>query len=323
MPPKKKSKAAVAKATKVVVDKTFGLKNKNKSKKVQDKIRMMEQSATGSSAQAQRKQKEDQAKAKELKKKQKDAARKAAFMEKQQLLLMEKKAQESGVVKVCPFFVKGKCPRGDQCLLSHDWGATRKVKKLDLYTDRRDGTDAEATTEITCKHFIEAIELKKYGEFWKCPNRGDGCQYRHKLPQGVIILSEEDRKNQEDSQLKLIVPVEEQIEIAREALMLSGGNLTPVTPETFAVWKEARRKRKELESKEEIVHVAKKGGKGVRALSGKALFQYDPTLFVDDESATVKADVASRVDKPLDDIVQVLDESLFLDADPIDGGAEE
>lgn len=40
-----------------------------------------------------------------------------------------------------------------------------------------------------CKYFIEAIENKKYGWFWECPNGGDKCQYIHALPPGFVLKS--------------------------------------------------------------------------------------------------------------------------------------
>lgn len=43
------------------------------------------------------------------------------------------------------------------------------------------------TTEIICKHFLEAIERRKYGWFWECPNGGDTCKYRHALPPGYVL----------------------------------------------------------------------------------------------------------------------------------------
>lgn len=32
-------------------------------------------------------------------------------------------------------------------------------------------------TNIICKYFLEAVEKRQYGWFWKCPNGGD-CKYR-------------------------------------------------------------------------------------------------------------------------------------------------
>lgn len=44
-------------------------------------------------------------------------------------------------------------------------------------------------TKIICKHFLDAVEKRVYGWFWKCPN-GESCIYRHALPPGYILKSE-------------------------------------------------------------------------------------------------------------------------------------
>lgn len=44
-------------------------------------------------------------------------------------------------------------------------------------------------TAIICKFFLEAVEKKLYGWFWKCPNGGE-CKYRHALPQGYMLKSQ-------------------------------------------------------------------------------------------------------------------------------------
>ena len=78
--------------------------------------------------------------------------------------------------------------------------------------------------------------------------------------------------------------IEESIEEERKRLPATG--LTPVTAESFARWKEARTKRKAEELESRRVDEAKKTGtKGYSALSGRALFTYDPSLFKDDDAA--------------------------------------
>ena len=58
------------------------------------------------------------------------------------------------------------------------------------------------------------------------------------------------------------------------------------TTESFARWKETRAKRKAEETETRRVEEAKKTGtKGYSALSGRALFSFDPSLFRDDEAA--------------------------------------
>jgi hypothetical protein len=41
-------------------------------------------------------------------------------------------------------------------------------------------------TNIVCKFFIDAVEKRQYGWFWKCPN-GSDCKYRHALPPGGCL----------------------------------------------------------------------------------------------------------------------------------------
>ena len=63
--------------------------------------------------------------------------------------------------------------------------------------------------------------------------------------------------------------------------------LTPVTAETFAKWRADKAVRKAAELEAKRLEEAKKAGsgKGFNALSGRALFTYDPSLFIDDEAA--------------------------------------
>ena len=44
-------------------------------------------------------------------------------------------------------------------------------------------------TKIICKFFLDAVEKRQYGWFWKCPN-GEACIYRHALPPGYVLKSE-------------------------------------------------------------------------------------------------------------------------------------
>ena len=150
-------------------------------------------------------------------------------------------------------------------------------------------------TIITCKYFLDAVENELYGWRWVCPNRGDKCQYRHRLPEGYVIIPKKEReahrKAQEAAEAEQNAKtIEEQIEEERMALKSDG--LTPVTKESFFAWKERRKKRKqeELEEKMKQQEIDKalgkkgKGGGGKHSiLNGRALFQYNPDLFKDNE----------------------------------------
>lgn len=89
-------------------------------------------------------------------------------------------------------------------------------------------------TEIICKFFLEAIETKKYGWFWVCPNGGNNCQYRHALPPGYVLKSQ--MKAMMEDQLSKLLP-EDNIEEERIKLNSS----TPMTREIFEEWKSKKR----------------------------------------------------------------------------------
>ena len=144
-------------------------------------------------------------------------------------------------------------------------------------------------TKIVCKYFLDAIEQEVYGWFWKCPN-GNDCKYRHALPEGYVYKSKAEReaeallKEKERAVDKNLLKLEN-IELLRSKLPTTG--LTPVTPETFAKWKEDRKLKKQQEKEKQEIEQAKKktSGKEFRLLSGRALFVYNPELFVDDADA--------------------------------------
>mmetsp|Transcript_22885 Transcript_22885/g.42042 ORF Transcript_22885/g.42042 Transcript_22885/m.42042 type:complete len:327 (+) Transcript_22885:76-1056(+) len=81
--------------------------------------------------------------------------------------------------------------------------------------------------------------------------------------------------------------LEQVIELQR-AKMRSAGNMgTPVTEVTLAKWKADRAARRALVAKDKVEAEMrkKKGGKGLSVLSGRELFIYNQSLFVDDEDA--------------------------------------
>jgi hypothetical protein len=189
---------------------------------------------------------------------------------------------------LCAYFKAGVCEKGKKCKFSHDLTLDGKSAKIDIYSDPRDKNGRDPSrTDITCTHFIDAVEKNLYGWLWECPNGAEKCVYTHALPAGYIL--QRDKKDLEKAMLEQgeqdEVTLEEKIEEERAALPSSG--LTPVTLETFQDWKrrKAERKQKELEErmKEEAKKASSKGGSNI--LSGKALFKYDPTLFKDDEDA--------------------------------------
>lgn len=83
--------------------------------------------------------------------------------------------------------------------------------------------------------------------------------------------------------------VEERIDLERQKLFSSEekkGQL--VTLEVFLRWKEEKMKKKAEEAEKKKKDEEKKtkaGGGKQHLLSGRALFQFDPSVFVDDEEA--------------------------------------
>ncbi|OMH79565.1 Translation machinery-associated protein 46 [Zancudomyces culisetae] len=270
MPPKKagggkgpSNKTASNQKQKVIDDKTFGLKNKNKSAKVSKYIKQVEANVMAAGNR----------KAKELKAK-KEEELSLLFNP----VLIQQKVPFGVDPKtiVCINFKNNACKKGDKCKFSHDLAVDRKVAKIDLYTDKREGSTSQQkegdtmdgwdmdklsqvvsekqkkqtnATDIVCRNFIDAIETGKYGWFWICPNGGDKCKYRHALPPGFVLPSvrkEKEREEREKDQISL----EQFLETERHNL---GSDLTPVTLETFTKWKKAR-----LEEKAKLVAEDKK-----------------------------------------------------------------
>ncbi|KAJ8488226.1 hypothetical protein ONZ51_g3702 [Trametes cubensis] len=298
MPPKKQQ--AGGSSSKVKDDKTFGMKNKNKSAKVQKQIAAIEkqQAQAGKSRAALEKEKEkamrEKAKMEEEKRKKEEAALFKPVQTQKVPFGVDPKTV------LCAFYKAGTCEKGSKCKFSHDMNVGRKVEKKNLYEDSREDKAADTmdkwdeeklrkvvlsksgnprtTTDIVCKYFIQAIETEKYGWFWECPN-GDSCHYRHALPPGFVLKSQ--KKAIEDAEKANAISLEEFLEVERHKL---GPNLTPVTPETFAKWKQTRMDKKMAEeealkkSKDERHAAGKSSG-----MSGRDLFTYNPEWFVDED----------------------------------------
>ncbi|KAG8818641.1 hypothetical protein FRC17_010760 [Serendipita sp. 399] len=298
MPPKKQNTPS---GSKQAVDKTFGMKNKNKSAKVQKIAAQIEkeQSRAGKSPAVLAKEKEKELRAKEKAAEEKRKKEEAELFKPVQAVQKVPFGVDPKTV-LCAFYKAGTCEKGNKCKFSHDLNVGRKVEKKDLYSDSRedkendtmDNWDEEklrsvvlskagnprTTTDIVCKYFIEAIETKKFGWFWECPNGAD-CMYRHALPPGFVLKSE--KKALEEAAKANTISLEEFLEVERHKL---GTNLTPVTPETFAQWKKTRMDKKMAE--EEAIKKTKETQNAagrVNGMSGRDLFEYRPEWFEDEE----------------------------------------
>lgn len=346
MPPKKGGgKQATAKVQKVVDDKTFGLKNKNKSAKLQ---KYMQQVQNQASSQGKSRTAEQQKKTLADKKKLEEQ-KKAELAE----LFKPVQAQQKvpfGVnpkTVLCAFFKSGQCQKGIRCKFSHDLGIERKGEKIDLHTDKResngDGDDKENDlmdnwdqakledvvaskhssanknnpTAIVCKYFLEAIENRKYGWFWECPNGNDKCKYRHALPPGYVLKAketEDERREREALEKENEITLEDFLEKERHEV---GETRTPITYETFAAWKERqtklRNEEKELDEKQkkEAFAKMKAGMKTGMAFSGRELFVFNPEMANDgsgsDEEGAMES--YSRSEEPVPDVDEGKDHS--------------
>ncbi|KAL3441415.1 hypothetical protein BJX65DRAFT_288619 [Aspergillus insuetus] len=219
-------------------------------------------------------------KRKEAEKARREAEKKASELAKKEALELFKPIQVQKVpfgvdpkTVLCMFYKQGHCDKGRKCKFSHDLSIERKSAKKDLYTDSReteeetkkgdtmDQWDEEklrnvvmskhgnprTTTDKVCKYFIEAVENQKYGWFWVCPNGGDKCMYKHSLPPGFVLKTKEQRAAEKalmDKSPLNTLTLEDWLESERHKLT---GELTPVTPETFAKWKKDRLDKKAAE----------------------------------------------------------------------------
>lgn len=272
MPPK--AKEAVSAHAQKVADKTFGMKNKNKSKQLQAKIQQMHKGGGGNQeADDYDKRKKEQQKAS------------AAALD----MVLFKEAKKKSEIKraaeaACLAKEKDKEPEKRDIHVDlreqkeQDEMAGWDDEKLKRVVEqkKRGGDGERVKTDIVCKHFLDAIETKKYGWFWECPNGGDKCQYRHALPAGYVLKSEV-KEVEDKSEL-----LEDRIERQRRALTTR----TPVTLERLRLWlknKQERKAEQEALVMEEAKENYKKGKRPV--ISGRALFAIDPSLFIDDDAA--------------------------------------
>lgn len=305
MPPK------AAGGSKAAVDKTFGMKNKKGSKAQQQvKVIQQQQSQVGKSKEVLAKEK----KREEEKKLKLDAERKRKEDPIAQNIVQPR--VPFGVdpkTVTCAYWKAGVCEKGSKCKYAHANEAARKTEKKDLYTDMREGDEdgssanggtladdkkndtmdkwdqakldsvinskhgnPKSTTDKICKFFLQAVEDGKYGWFWECPNGGEKCMYKHRLPPGFVLRSQ--KRELEAAEKANEISLEDFLETARHQL---GSNLTPVTTESFAAWKKLRLDKKAAE--EEAMENKKKSqaqANKMTGLSGRELFSLNPSMLM-------------------------------------------
>eukprot|EP01035_Chromulina_nebulosa_P020880 gene20880-27067_t len=131
---------------------------------------------------------------------------------------------------------------------------------------------SEASEEVT----------KLLEEFSSDSEDDDDTQKKNKGPETYYI--DDDPVSVEVFREKTI---EDIIEEQRLKLSSEGKKGTPVTAETFAIWRASKlaKRQAEAEARVKAEQSKKKGGKGLSVLSGKELFNYNSSLFIDDEAA--------------------------------------
>jgi len=134
-------------------------------------------------------------------------------------------------------------------------------------------------------HFLKAIENKKYGWFWECPDMQNGgeCKYRHALPPGYVFKDKKKSGDDSDDESDTRT-LEQKLDEMRKGV----GPGAMVTKETFAEWKRNRNERAEADrqKKEAEMKKAYKKSGAKTALTGRQLFEIDSSLFVDDVEAS-------------------------------------
>lgn len=327
MPPKKGAKGSQPskktvekKKAKVVEDRTFGLKNKNKSKAVQKYVHSVESSIKGS-------QKGKQMSEYEQRQKKLEQEKKKAFEDSiYQAAVVQQKVPPGVDPKsvLCDLFRKGSCKKGNRCKFSHDLNKIMREQAMKKEEEEKKRKEQEAKdretmedwdteqlakiveakqglenknlpTQIICKHFLKALETQHYGWKWECPNGGKKCIYKHTLPPGYVLKSKKKKEPEEDEDY---TPLEEVLEEERNQLETR----TPLTLELFMKWKKEKAAAKEAEQKKHLKEV--KANRNMR--SGKEMFEFNPELFVDDESA-VESSGLVREEDPDEGPVNILE----------------
>lgn len=305
MPPKASAKkqdkgnkkSEEKKTTKVAEDKTFGLKNK-KGKKTQNFISGVQRQQADKIQQLRGGPPVQKVTKKELEKQKLEELNKL-FKPVQAAQKIADGVDPKSVL--CIWFKSGGCTKGDKCKFSHDLSIERKSEKRNMFDtgeeeegnkdnmnnwtqqeledaiNQKHGAEnaAKPKTSIICKHFLDAVEKSQYGWFWACP-AGASCIYKHALPPGYVL--KRDMKKEDDDETKQVA-LEEHIENERQALT---GTLTPVTLQTFLVWKNAKMAEKKAKYETEQAKKKKEFAKGKNTVSGRDIFLFKPELAEND-----------------------------------------
>ncbi|KAJ9101043.1 hypothetical protein QFC21_003261 [Naganishia friedmannii] len=282
MPPKQQKQNPPKKGG-VVVDKTFGVANKGgkKAKEIaQQQALSRAQAGRNPDAIAKDKEKEMKAKLKEaelMRKREEAALFSSAISQPKVPFGVDPKTI------MCAFFKAGICEKGNRCKFSHDKNVERKAEKANVYQDQREDGDVKAqdTMDKWDEEKLRSVVTSKGGNPRTTTDLGmcRDCKYRHALPPGFVLRSE--KKAAEEAAKKEVISLEDFLETERHKLKPP---LTPVTPETFAVWKKTRMdKRKAEEEAKEKAKIAQRAAGKLTGMSGKDMFAYGTDFLGEEE----------------------------------------
>lgn len=265
---------------KIAVDKTFGMKNKNKSKVVQKYIKAITSNVCG----APKGGKED-ADRKERENKEKDLAKKA-LMNSLFNMSTDKKGRAFDPV------AKKKAKQQEEEAIAAGKQMKETVRKEVIEgianTIRLTNPKGIRMSELGGHAIIQALKDKHADTFKilslllfiKANPETFWVDDAESTNPSIRCQADVDEEIDPDER-----PIEEIIEEKRRALPPGG---TPVTLETFKAWKETREAQRLAKAEADSKEASKKAGKLV-GLSGRDLFTFDSSLFVDDDEA-VSAD---------------------------------
>lgn len=274
----KADKAKMKEKEKIAVDKTFGMKNKNKSKAVQKYIKSITQNVVGAPKGGLEEQKRIEKAAKD-----KEVA-KSALMNSLFNMSTDKKGRAFDPV------AKKKAKQAEEEALA----AGKKLKE-ELRKEIIEGI--ANTIRLTNPKGIRMSELGGHAIMTALKEKhADTFKILSLL--GFIKANDETFWVEDAESCNPILrcqadvdaevapderPIEEIIEEKRRALPPGG---TPVTLDTFKAWKERREAERLAQVEADSKEKAKKtGAKGLVGMSGKDLFTFDASLFVDDDGA--------------------------------------
>lgn len=295
MPPKV-DKAKQKEKEKIAIDKTFGMKNKNKSKVVQKYIKSITNNASGApkggKEEAQRQEKEA---------KQKDIA-KAALMNS----LFNQGTDKKG--RAFDPIAKKAAKKAEEEALAAGKKLKEELRKEIIEgianTIRLTNPKGIRMSELGGHPIIHALKDKHADTF-----KNLSMLLFIKANDKVFWVDDAESSNpmlrcQDDVDAEVDPDersIEEIIEEKRAALPPGG---TPVTLDTFKAWKESREAQRLAQVQADSKEKQKKtGNQGLVGMSGRDLFTFDSSLFVDDDGAASadEYDERSEVDDEEDE----------------------